>query len=838
MFWLLIIEGSFLYVVLNSFQDALLSTTAINAALVVLVLISWLSAFYLMYVKNQASVILAFYFLFLIVIIAEKITFSNIDLKSLLASAGFFLALALITAMLYQELRTSIKGKTILAFVAMLFVVLIYLVPASFIAYYIDFLVPVDQNAIRALLQTDALESVEFTGDFVGLKTIVGFVVLLSLICYFFIWHRISNIVFIERNMLLATLGLAVVTVALTFPNSRLPKFISSTIEAYQVELELFKKERDKREVDANKIIANKDGEGETYIIIIGESLNKQHMQIYGYPRQTTPNLSALDSQNKLIKFENVYANHTHTVPVLSLSLTEATQYGGKNYYQSASIVEIYKRAGFQTYWITNQNLLGTWDNLVSIVANQSDKVTAINRSIGTTTATQKYDESLIPYVEKALRGLDKSNKAIFVHIIGNHGDYCKRFTKGFEKFSGALPVDIFGKNLSTAKKENVINCYDNSVLYNDYVVHEIIKLLASQLGKNALIYFADHADDVISGLGHNSAKFTFDMTQVPLIFWFSDAFAQAYPTLIAQLNNHKNALFSNDLIYDTLIGWSGIKTANYNAAFDLTSEKYSLPESKAKTLHGKRLYADKSNHLYWQRKNTNILLDKNLATRFFPHRVNSIGKLMKIWEMGFRAFEIDIIFDYKSDGKFYVGHNDGVMGTDLASFLSSIDIAQLDKIWLDFKNLNAKHYKAALAELNMINDSTNLKGKAILESGWTADTFKIFREQGWQTSYYLPTGIAKTLADKDIDALKNHAKNIAEQVRAQQVQSVSFDTKLYPFIKSYLEPLLANEITYHAWYGPSLDDSDLPEMISKERIYQDQRIKTFLMPVKTHFDL
>ena len=86
------------------------------------------------------------------------------------------------------------------------------------------------------------------------------------------------------------------------------------------------------------------------------------------------------------------------------------------------------------------------------------------------------------------------------------------------------------------------------------------------------------------------------------------------------------------------------------------------------------------------------------------------------------------------------MGHNDGVMGTDLETFLASVPADSIQKIWLDFKNLNEVNHIQALHELERLDKIFNLKNKAILESGWKAEEFKVFREAGWMTSYYLPT--------------------------------------------------------------------------------------------------
>lgn len=804
-----------------------------------LVLFLWLFLFYFLYKKNQSAAAIAFYTLFLLVMIAEKGTFNTIDSKSLLANAATCIAFSIISVALFQEVNNRVVGKALVALISIVIALTLYLIPASFVAYYLSFGIPISQDAINAALQTNTLESVEFIGDFVNFKAFAFFVGLASFVAYAFWWHRRSNIVFIERSMLGVVLILSVSVISLSYYEARLPKYIIENIKAYQAELDEFRAQQARRSVDVNLLSASKEEQDETYIVVIGESHNKKHMQIYGYPRHTTPELAKLKNTEQLLILEQAYSNHTHTMPVLSMALTESAQNNKKNYYESYSIVEILNQAGFESTWLTNQNLLGGWDNLVSIIANQADKVVGINRSIGKTTRAQKYDGDLLPYIQKALNKKSRKNKVIFIHLMGSHGSYCSRFPNEFEIFSESLTIEKFGKNLENSNNSNLINCYDNSVTYNDFILSEIIKMVKQQQGATSLLYFADHAEDVIQGLGHNSGKFTYDMTQIPMLIWLSEGYQKQYPAKTAYIKQQKNTLFSNDQVYDTVIGWTGVKTDYYRPKFDLTSEQYSLLESEATTLHGKKIYTDTDNHFYWQNKNIHFLLQQDLGRRFFPHRVNSFGKLSEIWSKGLRSFEVDILFDYKNDGKFSVGHNNGVMGADFESFVDRVDIKNLQKILLDLKNINTENYEQVLAELNRLDVKYQLKEKSILESGWTNGLLEKFRDAGWQTSYYLPTGkVITALKENQTNVLKEYANEIAEQTQQQNVKSVSFDTQLYPFVKKYLEHLLSEDVSYHVWYGPALADKDFLKKVNHEEIYQDKRIKSFLSSFKSNFNL
>lgn len=114
------------------------------------------------------------------------------------------------------------------------------------------------------------------------------------------------------------------------------------------------------------------------------------------------------------IKDTRIWLALTHTMPTLSLALTEAAQDKKKQYYESVSIVELFNAAGFETYWLTNQNLLGAWDNMVSAVAQEAKTVIGINSSVGRTTKTARLDGDLIKHYEGILGKRVKGNRAVF----------------------------------------------------------------------------------------------------------------------------------------------------------------------------------------------------------------------------------------------------------------------------------------------------------------------------------------------------------------------------------------------------------------------------------------
>ena len=105
---------------------------------------------------------------------------------------------------------------------------------------------------------------------------------------------------------------------------------------------------------------------GGVFVLVIGESETRNHMQVYGYDRETTPWLQDQRENRENITFSNAYSNHTHTVPVLTYALSENNQYNEIALQDAYSIVEAANAAGYETYWLSNQRKLGAWDTPVA----------------------------------------------------------------------------------------------------------------------------------------------------------------------------------------------------------------------------------------------------------------------------------------------------------------------------------------------------------------------------------------------------------------------------------------------------------------------------------------
>ena len=312
---------------------------------------------------------------------------------------------------------------------------------------------------------------------------------------------------------------------------------------------------------------------GGVFVLVIGESETRNHMQVYGYDRETTPWLQGQRENKENITFSHAYSNHTHTVPVLTYALSEKNQYNEMDLKDAYSIVEAANAAGYETYWISNQRKFGAWDTPVAEIGSTAQHQKWMNGRVGAALDTDYYDEILLSQIPEQC----SENVLIVIHLMGCHWDYRDRYPKAY--FSG---------------ENTLVDRYDDSVRYNDYILSQIYERVHSLPNFKGMIYFSDHGDDPDRGLGHDANKFTWTMARIPLMMWFSDEFQKERPETFAQLRGHEQAYWTNDLIYDVMLDLLGIEgMPHVDLQHDLASTDYAVAKGNALTLHGSRKVAD-----------------------------------------------------------------------------------------------------------------------------------------------------------------------------------------------------------------------------------------------------
>ncbi|MBF7043823.1 phosphoethanolamine transferase, partial [Campylobacter volucris] len=269
-----------------------------------------------------------------------------------------------------------------------------------------------------------------------------------------------------------------------------------------------------------NDYIVNNNNNIDKIVIILGESTQRNYMSIYDYKIKTTPNLEKFKSNGNLFVFNDVISPHTHTNPSIAKILTFSNyENDSTKWFYQKNLINIMKKAGYYTYWISNQESISSLGNAPQALARLCDKnIFFDNFSNGNSVFK---DEVILDELKK----ISRCQKEFFIlHLQGTHMDYSKRYNSSFNIFN---PNDLEKYNLNllnskqklTNKQALVKSNYLNAILYNDFIVSEIFNYFKND--NSIVFYFSDHADEVYdfrNFFGHTETMLSRYMVEIPFM--------------------------------------------------------------------------------------------------------------------------------------------------------------------------------------------------------------------------------------------------------------------------------------------------------------------------------
>jgi glucan phosphoethanolaminetransferase (alkaline phosphatase superfamily) len=151
--------------------------------------------------------------------------------------------------------------------------------------------------------------------------------------------------------------------------------------------------------------------------------------------------------------------------------------------------------------------------------------------------------------------------KHFFVlHTQGSHEVYVDRYPANF---------NVFQQNANATDRERLVNAYDNTILYTDFVLSELIDFLARLPGTSALLYVADHGENLADDSRRLKGHFFNNKYDLPIagVFWFSDSFASRYPARVSALMANARARVNTRAIFYTLADMAALTLQDPNMA-------------------------------------------------------------------------------------------------------------------------------------------------------------------------------------------------------------------------------------------------------------------------------
>lgn len=309
---------------------------------------------------------------------------------------------------------------------------------------------------------------------------------------------------------------------------------------------------------------ARATGKPRLLLLVVGETARAQNWGLNGYARQTTPELARIPD---LINFPQMTSCGTSTEVSLPCMFSP---YGRRDYNEGRirshqSLLHVLDHAGIATLWRDNQSgCKGVCDGL---------PIERLDDAKDTDLCDGKrcLDEILIKNLRAQLLPA-KGDRVVVLHQLGNHGpSYFERYPQAFKRFTPTCDNPELGQ----CEREQIVNAYDNALLYTDHVLAQAIGFLGRQTEYDtALIYVSDHGESLgekglfLHGMPYSIAPE--EQTRVPMVMWFSPGLLSDSGLDLDCLRRRASQPASHDNLFPSVLGLLQVRTEAYRRAGDL----------------------------------------------------------------------------------------------------------------------------------------------------------------------------------------------------------------------------------------------------------------------------
>ena len=515
--------------------------------------------------SNTINALLSLYFCFLLNTSFFKCIFSNVNVvgvKSLffcvnISILSFFVHYVVLNILCFPYI---FKGL----------VVLILLI-SSFANFYMnEYSVFIDTDMIRNVFETNVNEAI----DLINFKFVLYFVVFGLVPSIFILFQDVVYDKKFVRKKLLNTLHVMIFAVfsALIFykqyafffrNNTEIRKlmnpenWIYSTIRYFQ---NTYFVGREFKILD-NDVVRVRDKNRTIFVLIVGETARASNFSLNGYERKTNPLLEKED----IVNFDNFYASGTSTavsVPLI-FSVYDKNNFDVNRARYTENMIDLIDKSGMKVFWLEND---GSCKNVCERVQTEIIDKLANKQYCNEESC---FDEVMI---DKMVDYINNTEGDLFIvlHMIGSHGpSYYKRYPESFSIYSPVCKT----VELQNCEKQNIVNAYDNTILYTDYFLSTVINKLKSLNETNVgMLYVSDHGESLgenglyLHGIPYRIApKY---QLHIPMLIWMSDLAKSSidYECLM----NIRHDKFSHDNLFHSILGLLKIRTKVYDNKLDM----------------------------------------------------------------------------------------------------------------------------------------------------------------------------------------------------------------------------------------------------------------------------
>lgn len=297
-------------------------------------------------------------------------------------------------------------------------------------------------------------------------------------------------------------------------------------------------------------------------VMVVGETARADHFSLNGYDRQTNRWLSG----DSVVSFHDMTSCGTSTaysVPCM-FSLKGGASYDPDEAEYQYNVLDVLTRAGVDVSWIdANSGCKAVCRRVSTVDLNGEDNNSGDHHV---------FDEDLVPYLE-AIGAPGSKDVLLVMHMLGSHGpSYSERYPSQFALFEPACTNPA----PQECSPQEVVNAYDNTIAYTDFVLHRLIAELRERQTEydTFLVYVSDHGESLgENGIylhGWPNAIAPHEQKSVPMITWFSDGFLGDHGITRSDIESRASVAVSHDFVAHSLLGLFEVNTNVYNAALDV----------------------------------------------------------------------------------------------------------------------------------------------------------------------------------------------------------------------------------------------------------------------------
>lgn len=390
--------------------------------------------------------------------------------------------------------------------------------------------------------------------------TLVFLIIIALILSIFIVRYRFTHI-YLKHNYIYIIIGSLMILFADSFEIAANEFQMRMPFNIYYVTKEYLE---DRKSVEAQRpSFAGKakcDEDSLTIVFMIGESLRADHLSINGYGRLTTPNIS---KEKNVVSLPHIYSPYSLTHLSVPHLLTRSDVNHPDRAFTEKSFISLFKQAGFHSVWIANQEKIST----IAYFMNECDTVVYANAAKSMNLYDAWLDADILPLLNHALKK-NYNDQLIIIHTVGSHWFYNTHCTEHFRKYHPTADKRVISSN----SVQEMINSYDNTILYSDWFWEKVIEKLRNR--KALLFYISDHGESLGED-GYLTHGVDRPEQHYPACFiWYSDKYAYSYPDKVKELKKNKNKKYYSYMVFPSILSAANIQTPYIDESLNIFAHK------------------------------------------------------------------------------------------------------------------------------------------------------------------------------------------------------------------------------------------------------------------------